>query len=718
MSLAVRTKFPDPDVGTKGRVLVTDDDPDLLESLHDLLEADGYDVRASQNAQSALATAEAYKPDIVLIDVRLGRTNGVDLVPVLKQKFPEIVCIMMTAYAESQSAVQAMRNGADDYILKPLQPDELMRTLDRLIESRRLKMEAVEATRCLRESEQLVRGIMENVPDGMVTIDDNGRIESFNLAAERLFGFKAAEVVGKNVSLLMPHAIAAFHDRYIQRYLDTGRAGILGVGPREVRARCKNGSEFPMELAVSEMTVGGRRLFIGSMRDVTQRKIMEERLKTISVRDPLTGLANRALLHEQLSQLVEQAKRGGEDLAVIFVDLDDFKVVNDSLGHGGGDSLLQEAANRLRKIMRQSDIVARLGGDEFVVVSCVKRSEDASNIAEKIISSIAKPVVLQGESIFMSVSIGISTWPNDAEDAEALIRHADMAMYQAKESGKNAYRFFTPDMNEAAKERLGLVRRLRLGIERDQFFLEYQPQIDVQTGETIAIEALVRWREPGLGVIPPAKFVPIAEETGLIGLLGEWVLNAACTDAKSWQSRLPKMPRVAVNISGQQFRRSNLIAMVDQVLEKSGLDPCLLELEITESVFLRNLTENVAVLKALRQRGVRISIDDFGTGFSSLSYLKSLPIDALKIDRSFIREITTAKDSAAIVIAIISLAKSLDLDIVAEGVEEGAQLEFLRAEECPFAQGFLFARPMLAAEMLSALASDRSFHLGVRARSV
>jgi diguanylate cyclase (GGDEF)-like protein len=418
-------------------------------------------------------------------------------------------------------------------------------------------------------------------------------------------------------------------------------------------------------------------------------------LQHVATHDALTGLPNRLLLADRLEQAIARAERQHQRFALIVVDLDRFKSINDSLGHLAGDELLREVAQRLGRVLRKADTLARLGGDEFVLLlNKIENPHDAEIVATKVLEDFARPVTISGLELHISASLGISVSPDDGTDSETLLQHADAAMYHAKKSGRNAYQFFAPAMNAFARERLELENGLRRALEQREFVLHYQPKVDVRTGRIDSAEALVRWRHPKHGLIAPAQFIPLAEETGLILPLGEWVIREACRQAFAWQAAGLRPLRVAVNLSAQQFRQKNLVGLVRDALAASRLESQYFELELTESAVMDDAEQSIEILRELSELGVRISVDDFGTGYSSLSYLRRLPLDKLKIDRAFIREVVTSRDDAEIVRAIISLAHALRLQVIAEGVETPDQLEFLNGLGCDQYQGFHFSAPI------------------------
>ena len=558
---------------------------------------------------------------------------------------------------------------------------------------------------------KLARAI-EHTADAIVVTDRDGIIEYVNSAYERMTGYGRQEVKGGTPAILKSGQHGpefykklwgtilkgeTFHDVFINRR----KGGALYHEEKTIT---------PLKNALGEVTH-----FIATGRDITERIQYQERLHHLTHFDALTGLPNRALFMDRLTQALARARWHRRVVGVLFLDLDRFKVINDSLGHDVGDRLLQAAAGRLQQCVREGDTVARLGGDELaIILEDVAQAEDTTSVTNKILSTFAHPFEVDGRELFVSTSIGVSLHPNDGEDAKTLLKNADIAMYRAKEQGGNDFHFFSAQMESQSVDRLILENGLRRALERGEFLLHYQPQVDLRTGEVIGVESLVRWRHPELGLVPPMDFIPLAEETGLIVPLSEWILREACTQNKALQdSGFPPL-RMAVNLSGRHFRQPDLAGMVARILEETRLDPRFLALEITESILVQQTDTTSTTLRQLRDMGAHVVIDDFGIGYSSLSYLKRLPIDVLKIDRSFVRDITTDPDDAAITMAITTMAHSLNLKVVAEGVETEEQLAFLRAHGCDAMQGYYFSKPV-PAEMLGKLL--RVFGIPMRAQS-
>lgn len=444
-------------------------------------------------------------------------------------------------------------------------------------------------------------------------------------------------------------------------------------------------------------------------RDTTKRKQAENEILQMAYYDTLTGLPNRRLLLDRLHKAIPQARRTQGKLAVLFLDLDRFKGINDSRGHSCGDQVLQAVAKRLEKIVRDSDTLARLGGDEFVILLAqIESALDASHVAEKVLATIREPLSLEESQMHITTSIGISVFPDDGENSDILLKGADIALYAAKSFGRNSYKFFSDKMDSLAQERHELESRMHRALEEDEFFLVYQPQFNLITGDIIGIEALLRWQNPDLGAVPPDKFIPVAEETGLILKLGDWVLQTACSQAKTWLDQGLKERCVAVNISVSQFRQSDFVEMIEKTLADTGLPAYLLELELTESLLMQNVEDNINVLQQLKKMGVSLSIDDFGTGYSSLSYLKNFPLDRMKIDQSFVRDINADESDRIIVETIIAMAERLGIEVIAEGVETESQRDALLMRNCHLVQGFLFGKPMSPLELQEFTCSDKS----------
>jgi diguanylate cyclase (GGDEF)-like protein/PAS domain S-box-containing protein len=573
-------------------------------------------------------------------------------------------------------------------------PNEELIAIVRDITERRRAEEA------LRESEARKCAILGSALDAIMDLDDDGRVTEMNPAAEQMFGCPAHELTGRYLAdLVFPASEREAHRRELAFYFATGQGPLLNNRVETVAMR-SDGTSFPIELAITHIDLRGRMGFTAFLRDLTERKRVEQELTRLAFHDTLTGLPNRALFSDRLQQAVVRSERHNEPLAVMFLDLDNFKIVNDSIGHEAGDCLLIAVAERLRSCLRLEDTVARLGGDELaVLIEGVADHDEAVSVAERIAGSLRSPISLAGHELFVTASIGIALATPGAEDAEGLLRKADLAMYRSKAAGKAQHTVFDQSMNAAALERLQLGSDLHLAIERNELTLLYQPIVTLGNQQIGELEALIRWNHPTLGMISPAVFVPIAEENGLIIPIGRWVLAEACQQIRQWQRQHPELRDLvmSVNLSAKQLNDPELVPEIRRILDETGLDPHCLKLELTETAVMSDVETTSGTLRDLKALGLALAIDDFGTGYSSLSYLKRLPLDTLKVDRSFVDGLGTDPQDTAIVRTVIALAKSLHLEVTGEGVETAEQSAQLQALGCDRGQGYLFARPLTAA---------------------
>jgi diguanylate cyclase (GGDEF)-like protein/PAS domain S-box-containing protein len=558
------------------------------------------------------------------------------------------------------------------------------------------------AESALRHAEEKYRAMFEDAVVGIFQITADGRPLSVNRALARMHGYDSPEEMLATISsvpaqLFVNPACMAELTRQVQQ------EGVVRGAEIQVLRTDHTKKWISVCMRALRDEASGSLLYEGTVEDITDRRFAEEKVQNLAYYDSLTGLPNRTLLQDRIEHALSAARRQGNDVAVLFLDLDRFKIINDSLGHSFGDLLLQEVAERLRDASRAEDTVARVGGDEFLIVlASLQESKYAATAAERIIASMSRQFSIQGHSFNVSCSIGISVFPKNGTDAETLIKNADAAMYVAKESGRNTFRFFTDVMNASVVERLNLEHSLRLALDTSELFVVYQPQVNISSGVITAAEALLRWRHPQRGLIAPATFIRVAENSGLILPVGEFVLNMACSEAQRWRQQFVPIP-VAVNVSAVQFRQHDFLSVIKKVLQKTGLPPQYLELELTESLLLSNADMAFGVLHELHQMGVKLAIDDFGAGCSSLAYLRQFQVDKLKIDRSFIMDVTTDPDDAAITKAIIDLARSLNITVVAEGVENEAQMSFLERHHCDELQGFYISKPVSADEFCQIL---------------
>ncbi|HEY3326753.1 MAG TPA: EAL domain-containing protein [Novimethylophilus sp.] len=554
------------------------------------------------------------------------------------------------------------------------------------------------------ESLRLYGRIFENSGEGILVTDAKENIVAVNQAFSSITGFAAGEVIGKTPRILR----SGRHDKGFFEQMWQALAE-RGHWQGEIWDRHKNGSLFPKwaNLSAVKNDKGAVTHYISTFSDISERVAAEERIRQLAFYDTLTGLPNRATLYSLVEQALSMGRRHEQFGALMFIDLDRFKYVNDTLGHSAGDALIQRVATRFKTCLRASDVVARLGGDEFVVALIdIAKVSDAAIVAQKIQAIFASPFLIEGHEISISASIGISVYPTDGTTVEDLLKHADIAMYRAKDLGRSNFLFYADDMNVRSLEKLEMESSLRRALDRNELLLYYQPQVDIHTGRIVGAEVLLRWEHPDIGMVSPAHFIPIAEETGLIVPIGRWVIDQAVAQNRAWQLDGIPVVKLAVNLSAQQFRLP-LVGEISAALTRHGLSNDLLELEITESMVMNNIERVIEMLNDLARLGMQISLDDFGTGYSSLSYLKRFPIDKLKVDQSFVRGIPKDADDISITRAIIALGKSLGLKVIAEGVETQEQLDFLRAQGCDEIQGYLFSRPLPAQEFSRLLAGGR-----------
>lgn len=698
---------------TNPLVMVADDDLYIRLLTRESLETSGYVVKEVQSGEEALEEFHSVYPDIVLLDVMMPGIDGFSVCSAIRRTEigRDLPILMMTGLNDLESIDRAYQAGATDFITKPINWHILRYRVNYMLRASSALEQLRESRAVLAQAQSLAHiGSWEwDLVTGEIHCSD----EVYNICC--IEGERGGNPILDSVHQLdkgfVQDSIKAALEKRLPLSFDY-RILLAGSVERTLHAEL---------IAVVDEDARPIQL-TGTIQDITERKRAEEQIRLLAYYDALTGLPNRRFFLQQLEQAIVFANRHDRMLAVLFLDLDRFKLVNDTLGHGVGDKLLQDVADRLLHCVRRSDclakneegpesLVSRLGGDEFtILLSDIDHFQDVAKVARRILEAISLPYSLEGREVFISTSIGISLYPFDATNASDLIRNADGAMYQAKEEGRNGFQIYDESMNSRALERIILESKLHKAIKNGEFAVFYQPQVSSQTGRIVGVEALLRWNNAELGLIEPGRFLPLAEEIGLVIPIDEWVLGVACRQHKLWlDAGLPPIT-LAVNVSGQHFARYDLVETVTQILEESGLEPGYLELELTEGVLMAHTEKTVKMLTDLKNMGVRLAIDDFGTGFSSLSYLKRFPLDVLKIDRTFIDEITTDPDDAAITLATIDMAHTLKLEVIAEGVETQEQLLFLKENGCDIFQGYLFSHPVPPEEIPSLLlrAPERS----------
>lgn len=638
--------------------------------------------------------------DVIVLDLGLPDAQGMAAVRRARAAGPRIPLVVLTGLDDESLAAQALKEGAQDYLIKgQIETRGLFRALRYAVE--RKTMEEV-----LFVEKERAQVTLNCIGDAVVSTDISGNVTFLNLVAETMTGWSRQEAEGRPMDEVCRMLDAASREAIPNPMaMALGQDRTVHLPPNCVLIR-RDGFEIPIEDSVAPIHDRGGKATgaVIVFRDVSAAQAMAQQMAHSAQHDFLTDLPNRVLLSDRVGQAIALAARRMNRVAVLFLDLDGFKHINDSLGHPIGDKLLQSVAKRLIDGVRDSDTVSRQGGDEFVVLlSDLARPEDAIISVNRMLMMLAAPHFIGQHDLCVTASIGVSVYPDDGLNAETLIKNADTAMYQAKENGRQSYQFFKPAMNVRAVERQSIEESLRRALERQEFALHYQPKVDLRTGAINGAEALIRWTHPTRGLVPPGQFIPVAEECGLILPIGKWVLREACKQARAWVNAGMPMLSMAVNISSMEFRDDNFLDGVFAILDETGMDPRSLELELTESVLMKRAESAASVLQTLRGRGVQVAVDDFGTGYSSLSYLRKFPIDALKIDQSFVRQITTSPNETTIVTAVISMGRSLKLRVIAEGVETQEELAFLQAHECDEAQGYYFSRPVPAQQFVKLL---------------
>ena len=691
------------------RILIVDDDPALRRSLPHVLADSGRAFAECGAVSEAIAHLTATEFDLILLDYRLPDGTGLAVLDWLASHQRGEAVIMISGEDAIDAAIGALRGGADDFLRKPYHIAQLQRAVHGALHKTALERTNQAMGQRLRASERLHRYLVESSPDLIFTLDAEGRFSYLNPRVEDLLGFARDTLLKRPfLGVVMPEDV----DR-MERLLNapqnlSGSMFSAELRLRRPREAWASGASEYVTVSLQGIPMihrsGGEERYrglYGVARDISERKRAEEIITFQAYHDQLTRLPNRVLFKDRLELAIAQAQRRGGALAVMFVDVDRFKLVNDSYGHAEGDALLRAIANRLSAALRRGDTLARLGGDEFtILLPDIAEPDDAELTARKLLGALDKPFALDHGEFRATVSLGIALFPRDGDSAEALTQHADIAMYQVKRSGKNGFRFFDPALNSFHRDRISLENDLRVALERNEFELYYQPQISVSQRRVVGTEALLRWNHPVSGLVGPDTFIPLAEELGLIGDISRWVLDRACAQLAEWRAAGFSDLKMSLNLSSHDFDRDDIVCAVTDCLARHAVPPSRVELEITESMMMQDTAEVAAKLRRLREAGLGIAIDDFGTGYSALAYLQRFPVTTLKIDRSFVRDLEGPANNP-IISAITAIARGFGLALVAEGVERPEQAEMLRGLGCDVMQGFHYARPAPAAATLA-----------------
>lgn len=710
-------------VGQPDRLLIVDDEVRIRASLRLLLDNPTRVIQECGSGREAIAILKSRTVDLVLLDVNLPDISGLEVMEwIANYRIPTSV-IIVSSDDHIDCAIRALRNGVVEFVRKPKELDDIQHKVENVLRRRSMERSHALMTARLEQSERLHRFLVENSPDLIYTLDSGGCFLFINSRIETLLGYTREELVGRRYTTIVheddvDEALYAFTER---------RSDARAVSNVEVRLKCKDEHfrSFESRHIVAMLSAMGvydcrddghepvpSRRFMGTYgvaRDISERKKAEETISFQALHDQLTHLPNRRLFMDRLELSLIHSKRYGRVVGVMFIDLDRFKLVNDTYGHAEGDELLMNVAQRLRTCMRSGDTLARQGGDEFtVLLPDMQNPEDAVIIAEKIQEELKIPFLVKNQELRTTASIGIAVYPRDGSTADELLKHADIAMYKVKASGKNDFMFFNAEMNECYHERLALENELRQAVEQSEFELYYQPQVSVASNRIIGAEALIRWRHPVHGLLNPERFICMAEETGLICSITDWVLSEACSQLAAWRDMGLGNLRVSVNVSPQEFERSDVVERIISSMSRHEIPPRQLEVEITENLMLQDAAHIIEKMQKLHRHGVRISIDDFGTRYSALNYLRQFPIGSIKIDKSFVCDLNGEKSTSPIIHAIIGIAKGFGLHLVVEGVETHHQMKALQELGCDEMQGYLFSRPIPAPEFEAMLLAEPS----------
>jgi diguanylate cyclase (GGDEF)-like protein/PAS domain S-box-containing protein len=695
---------------------LVDDELHALTSLYELLRNRGFQLTVAMNGGEAISHLAAQSFDLMLLDLGLEDIDGHDVMAYISERNIDTDVIVISGKTDIDSAIGALRGGAHDYVRKPYSQEEVLNTVSNALKQRALARANRMMADQLENSEKMYRYLVDSSPDIIYTLNSDSHFTFVNDRTCQLLGYAREELIGQHYSKLVVEAdLERAHHVFNERRADerASRNVELRVkcGAHRNKARRFNTDVVTISLNATGMHVPGRQArhaaFMGTYgvaRDVTERKQAEELIYHQAYHDPLTDLPNRTLFKDRLGLAMIHAKRKNTELAVMFIDLDRFKLVNDNLGHVKGDDLLQQVAARLKECLRESDTLARLGGDEFTVVLPELRTPDDARVtAAKVLERLHRPFKLDDHEVHISASIGIAMYPRDGESIDELLRNADIAMYQVKDQGKNGSMFYAPSMQALSHQKVALEQSLRKALEREEFEIHYQPQVDTLSGSVIGAEALLRWHHPSHGVVPSAQFIPFAEEHGLMLPITDWMIRALCRDMAAWSGIGPDGFKLSVNLSPQYLDRPDFIDRLQNNLLCHAVRPGQIEVDITENVCLRDPQHAIEQLNKLAGMGISVAIDDFGTGYSSLAYLHRFPVRTIKIDPSFVHEIRAADGHYPVVLAIISIARGLHLNLIAEGVDNDVQARYLHANGCMVMQGPLFYRPMPIGHLVETL---------------
>lgn len=688
------------------QILLVDDEPRMLSSLYEILKPYDFKLSTASCGQDALEQLTGEKFDLVLLDMRLPDMTGLDIMNVINADTPDTDVIVISGNSDIDTAIGALKRGAFDYLRKPYAREELLKTIENVLKQRALEEKHRRLTLQLENSEKNYRYLVDNSPDIIYALNDEGRFTFVNNRVEQLLGFTREELIGEHYSALV-HEDDAELARYVFQERRVGERASSNV---ELRLKCHKaqGGSITFENSLLTISFNSMGMYLsdtrkssseyfgtyGIARDITERKRAEALITYQAYHDILTDLPNRALFKDRLGLSIIQSRRNETRLAVMFIDLDRFKLVNDTMGHVTGDELLKQVAIRLKECLRRGDTLARIGGDEFILLMTdLKDRRDAVEVAEKFLKSLQRPFYFGSNEAQISASIGIAVYPDDGLSIDELIRHADLAMYHVKAQGKNGHGFYDVSMIDASHQKIALEKDLRKALERDELEMYYQPQINRITGRVTGAEALMRWNHPERGMLTPGEFLPYAEENGLIVPISEWMLKTTCSDLAAWNAAGIGPARLSLNLSPQCLERG-FAKSLKEALVQFGIPPGQIEAEITENICIRNPNHAIDQLNMLSRTGVSIAIDDFGTGSSSLAYLQRFPIHTIKIDQSFVKEIIFDGTHSPIILAIISIARELGLNVIAEGIETELQADYLENAGCPVMQGYFYHHPL------------------------